>query len=104
MNEISYRNYAETGEIIEEITFEEFVKFYINHRPAFGISLQQLRKAFQDFVNPSRIPFLETENPVLTRNQFLNVLFGKGPVEDSQPRSKDFGEFSFPLEEIRISQ
>ncbi|KZC04530.1 WD repeat-containing protein 66 [Dufourea novaeangliae] len=98
MSEISYRNYAESGQIIEEITFEEFVKFYINHRPAFGISLRELQEAFQVFLNPSGDPSLNVGNPVLTRNQFLNILFGKGPVEEPQSRSKDFGERLLPQE------
>ncbi|XP_076280805.1 cilia- and flagella-associated protein 251 [Lasioglossum baleicum] len=98
MNEVSYRNYAETGKLTEEITFEDFVKYYINHRPAFGISLRQLLESFQALVNPDRNSFLDEENPVLTRNQFLNVLFGKGPVETPQHRSKDFGEPLVPQE------
>nr|XP_033330510.1 uncharacterized protein LOC117222741 [Megalopta genalis] len=98
MNEISYRTYAENGEITEEITFDEFVKYYINHRPAFGISLRQLQDAFQTFADPGRRPSSGTENPVLTRDQFLNVLLGKGPVDQPPYRSKGFGEPFTPQE------
>lgn len=91
MGEISYRNYAETGQLVEEITFEDFVKLYINHRPVYEISLNKLREAFQIFKNPNRISFLDEENPVLTRKQFLNILFGKATEESSRRRSTIFG-------------
>ncbi|KAK9303373.1 hypothetical protein QLX08_004956 [Tetragonisca angustula] len=92
MGEISYRDYAATGHIIEEIKFEDFVKFYINHRPAFGISLHQIQEAFQTFANPNQIPPLQEENPVLTREQFVRILFGKVPDEFSMENAIPFGE------------
>ncbi|XP_043250372.1 cilia- and flagella-associated protein 251-like [Colletes gigas] len=92
MGEISYKNYAETGKLVEEITFEEFVKFYINHRPAFGISLKQLQEAFQVFAIPNRTSFLEQENPVLTKEQFINILFGKEPTDRLDETNESFGE------------
>ena len=72
IGEVAYKNYATTGELIEEINFEKFVKLYINHRPAFGVALRAFKNAFQTFGNPKEI-----ENPILTRQNFLNVLFGK---------------------------
>ncbi|XP_076624821.1 cilia- and flagella-associated protein 251 [Colletes latitarsis] len=92
MGEISYKNYAETGKLVEEITFEEFVKLYINHRPAFGISLKQLQEAFQVFTIPNRTSFLDQENPVLTKEQFMNILFGKGPTDRPDETNESFGE------------
>lgn len=79
MAEISYRNYADTGQLVEEVTFEEFVKLYINHRPAFGISMRQLQEAFQMFANPHQKVSLKEENPVMTRDRFIKILFGEGP-------------------------
>ena len=72
MGEVSYKNYAETGELIEEINFEEFIQLYVNHRPVFGISMEQYKNAFRNFGNPKEI-----ENPTLTRKTFLDILFGK---------------------------
>ncbi|KOX75404.1 WD repeat-containing protein 66 [Melipona quadrifasciata] len=92
MGEMSYRDYAETGHIIEEIKFEDFVKFYINHRPAFGISLHQIQEAFQTFANPNQISSQQEENPVLTREQFVKILFGEHPDEFSMENAVPFGE------------
>ncbi|CAK9820447.1 Cilia- and flagella-associated protein 251 [Anthophora plagiata] len=92
MGEVSYRNYAETGYLVDDITFEDFVKLYINHRPAFGISLHQLQEAFQIFTNPNRIPTLELGNPVMTRDLFMRILFGEGPPGFSKGDDMPFGE------------
>ncbi|XP_043588882.1 cilia- and flagella-associated protein 251-like isoform X2 [Bombus pyrosoma] len=92
MGEISYRDYAETGHLVEEIQFEDFVKFYINHRPAFGISLHQIQEAFQVFANSDQIPASQAENPALTREQFMGILLGEGPPEFSMQNGIPFGE------------
>ncbi|XP_060813942.1 cilia- and flagella-associated protein 251-like [Bombus pascuorum] len=92
MGEISYRDYAETGHLIEEIKFEDFVKFYINHRPAFGISLHQIQEAFRVFANSDQIPASQVENPALTREQFMRILFGEGPSDFSIQNGIPFGE------------
>ncbi|XP_076477524.1 LOW QUALITY PROTEIN: cilia- and flagella-associated protein 251 [Bombus vancouverensis nearcticus] len=92
MGEISYRDYAETGHLVEEIKFEDFVKFYINHRPAFGISLHQIQEAFQVFANSDQMPASQAENPSLTREQFMRILLGEGPPEFSIQNGIPFGE------------
>ncbi|XP_050474973.1 cilia- and flagella-associated protein 251-like isoform X2 [Bombus huntii] len=92
MGEISYRDYAETGHLVEEIKFEDFVKFYINHRPAFGISLHQIQEAFQVFANSDQMPASQAENPALTREQFMRILLGEGPPEFSIQNGIPFGE------------
>ncbi|KAF4653556.1 hypothetical protein FOL47_010443, partial [Perkinsus chesapeaki] len=43
--EIRYSRFFETGRYVEKVTFEEFVKLYINHRPAFGMSGQDVANA-----------------------------------------------------------
>lgn len=73
MEEVSYKHYAETGRLVEEMTFEDFVKLYVNHRPAFGITKTQIRQAFQVFATPEN-----STNPTLTTKQFLEILYGRG--------------------------
>lgn len=73
MKEVCYRYYAETGKLTEDITFEEFVRLYVNHRPAFGLTIDHVKKAFHTFVERSD----SVEEPSLTREQFVDVLLGK---------------------------
>lgn len=79
MREVSYRNYAETGQLLEEITFEDFVKLYINHRPVFGYSTREMKKAFASFCEKG---LGNDEDLVLTRDQFMNILFGTYPEKN----------------------
>ncbi|KAG7208977.1 hypothetical protein KM043_015145 [Ampulex compressa] len=77
LGEVSYRHYAETGQLEEYITFEDFVKLYINHRPIFGISMSDVKEAFQAFYYSDREMSGDEENPVLTREQFVDILCGE---------------------------
>lgn len=52
-----------------EITFEEFVRFYINHRPAFGISIESIISAFQK---------LAQGKDEINKHKFLELLFTYG--------------------------
>lgn len=87
--EVSYRNYAETGQLLEEITYEDFVKLYINHRPAFGYSIRQVKKAFA--ILCQRESSTDDKDLILTRDQFLNILLGRYPGKISQ-EDKLYGE------------
>lgn len=73
MEEVSYKNYADNGELVDEITFEEFVKLYVNHRPAFGVTRNEIKKSFNAFAGPG-----DVDNPCLSAKQFLEVLYGRG--------------------------
>lgn len=78
MTEVRYKH-------TEKITFEEFVRLYVNHRPVFGFSIHQIKEAFGTFIDES---FTNMENPTLTREQFIDVLLGgaisKASMEDSE--------------------
>lgn len=72
---------------IEEINFQDFVKFYINHRPTFGVSLKQFKEAFQTFGDLKNF-----ENPILSKDTFLDVLFGKGKSNQLFQNYKFYGK------------
>ncbi|XP_017307755.1 cilia- and flagella-associated protein 251 [Ictalurus punctatus] len=72
-NEVKFSRYAETGKYVSDIDLEEFIKLYVNHRPAFGISKQDLFKAFQVLGVPD-----ENGKPVITREELLELLQARG--------------------------
>lgn len=61
MIDIRYRDFDEYGIVRDEISFVEFVKLFINHRPTYGYSLEQIRQNFNticlmaDYPRSSRI-------------------------------------------------
>lgn len=90
MKQVCYGYYAETGKLREEITFEEFVRLYVNHRPAFGLTVNHAKGAFRAFVEER---FAGVEDPSLTREQFIGVLLGKAISEASFEDQKPIGTF-----------
>lgn len=88
MGEVCYKHYAETGRLTEEITFEEFARLYVNHRPTFGLSMDQTKRAFCTFVEEC---FTSMENPILTREQLMDILLGRVISETSLEDHKPVG-------------
>lgn len=89
MAEVCYKHYVETGKLVEVITFEEFVRLYVNHRPVFGLCMQQIKEAFRTFVEENSASM---ENPTLTREQFMDILFGGAILKTLMKDDKPVGE------------
>lgn len=51
MIDIKYRDFDENGTIRNKINFIDFIKLFINHKPAYGNSLKQYSTAFKTVTN-----------------------------------------------------
>ncbi|XP_075969110.1 cilia- and flagella-associated protein 251-like [Anticarsia gemmatalis] len=53
---------------VTEIDFEEFVKLYLNHRPAFGENYKRIRTSFRIFAD------MNEDGPYMLRDEFIDML------------------------------
>ncbi|XP_065682743.1 cilia- and flagella-associated protein 251 isoform X1 [Hydra vulgaris] len=47
INEVKFSEYVDTGKCMDSLDLEDFTKLYLNHRPAFGLQISQVEKAFK---------------------------------------------------------
>ncbi|XP_005055153.1 PREDICTED: WD repeat-containing protein 66 [Ficedula albicollis] len=73
INEVKFSKYADTGEEVTEINLEDFIKLYINHRPALGLSMKTIQRAFQVLGYDNK-----KGDKVIDRGDFLLLLQCRG--------------------------
>jgi Ca2+-binding EF-hand superfamily protein len=74
LNEIRFSQYVETGNYTDEIDLENFIKLYINHRPVFGLSPNDIKEAFKLIGRRTD----RTSSYVINQSQLLDILQKKG--------------------------
>ncbi|KAL8180112.1 UNVERIFIED_CONTAM: hypothetical protein K2H54_007121 [Gekko kuhli] len=73
LNEVKFGEYLETGKQVTEINLGDFIKLYINHRPAFGLSVKEIEAAFRVLGYEN-----EEQEACLDRSDLLLLLQQKG--------------------------
>ncbi|NXS27133.1 CF251 protein, partial [Pomatostomus ruficeps] len=73
INEVKFSKYADTGELVTEINLGDFIKLYINHRPALGLSMKTIQRAFQVLGYDNK-----KGDKVIDRGDFLSLLQCRG--------------------------
>ncbi|XP_051641713.1 cilia- and flagella-associated protein 251 isoform X2 [Manacus candei] len=73
INEVKFSKCMDGGEQVTEINLEDFIKLYINHRPALGLSMKSLQRAFQVLGYDN-----EKGDKVIDRGDLLSLLQCRG--------------------------
>lgn len=96
-NEIKYSKVHE-GVLVEELSLKSFVKLFINHRPAYGLSKDYIEEIIGQSYSEkelSRKDFVELMTNYGEKMKpeeieyFLNVLVGEGKMNDLLPEQFD---------------
>lgn len=72
--DVKYRDFDETKILKGEVSFLDFVKLYINHRPAHGVSLDLLRESFNTFCLAGE----GSRRDVIDQEAFVTLICEKG--------------------------
>uniref|UniRef100_A0A8C3Y3V1 Cilia- and flagella-associated protein 251 n=1 Tax=Catharus ustulatus TaxID=91951 RepID=A0A8C3Y3V1_CATUS len=75
INEVKFSKYVDTGEEVTKINLDDFIKLYINHRPALDLSMKTIQKAFQVLGYDN-----EKGDKVIDRGDFLLLLQRRGEL------------------------
>ncbi|XP_056390908.1 cilia- and flagella-associated protein 251 [Hyla sarda] len=118
LNEVKFSEYVNTGRQVTHINLGDFIKLYINHRPAFGLSLQELQQAFQvlgftkengeQAINRGHLlQLLQTRGEHMTEEEladYLSTLLGLNPEGGSSELGSSYSTGMAELLEQEIPE
>ena len=101
-NEIYYSKYLETGEGVDNLKLETFVRLFINHRPVYGLTMDQIKQkmsvlAQKELENEDQDKINELDERtreeiiskgVLPRSRFVDLLTNHGEKMDEEELNK----------------
>ena len=82
-----YASYLEDGATQDSITFEDFVKLYVNHRPVFGVGKENIQRAFDilaKYCKRAIVGGTADDQPRLPWNELLPMLQEGGEALSSE--------------------
>ncbi|KAL7986664.1 hypothetical protein Chor_012947 [Crotalus horridus] len=81
LNEVKFSEFLDTGKQVTHINLGDFIKLYVNHRPAFGLASREIQQAF-DVLGYEN----EDHEAAINRDDLLLLLQHKGvSVEHAKP-------------------
>jgi hypothetical protein len=49
-DEVKFSNFAETGQHVNAVDINTFIRLFVNHRPVYGIGKNNIQDAFQALI------------------------------------------------------
>lgn len=70
-DEVKFSNFAETGQHVNAVDLNTFIRLFVNHRPVYGIGKNNIQEAFSALLSEDN-----KERGILTRGNttFQNVI------------------------------
>lgn len=79
VNEVRYKTFMNTGELQNEVDVDEFIRLFLNHRPALPLSNTQIAAAFQTLQKHSGVNMLtDGSNVSLKWGDIKKLLMSEG--------------------------
>ena len=50
-DEVRFSNYTETGQKVNAVDLDTFIRLFVNHRPVYGIGKNNIQEAFTDIID-----------------------------------------------------
>ena len=86
IDEVQMSNYAETGQKVDSVDLNSFIRLFVNHRPVYGIGKNNIDEAFKNLMGADRaelgtipkdelLSMLQTEGECMSTEELENCLF-----------------------------